>query len=105
MERSCRWYSHLEDVRDHQLDSVLWHRPGYERGPLILPAGATPQGPFTRMSTIEELLTPLQQALASDASLRQSLQRHDAMIITAQMNEHGTSYRFHPVHDSSVSSS
>jgi hypothetical protein len=101
MQQQCLWYSHLEDVRHHQPDHVLWYLQGYERGPLIFPAGYIPQGPVTRIGTISEVLTAMQQALTSDASLGRSMQRRDALIIQAQINEQGTTYRFHPIPDSS----
>jgi hypothetical protein len=101
MQQQCRWYSHLEDVRAHQPDRVLWLLEGYERAPLIFPAGHTPPGPYTRIGTIEELLVAMQQALAKDSSLRQSMKRHNGIIIQAHLNEQGTAYRFCPVPESS----
>jgi hypothetical protein len=53
------------------------------------------------MGTIAELLAAMQQALAADASLRQSMKRYDGLIIQAQINEQGTTYRFCPVPESS----
>jgi hypothetical protein len=96
MESRCNWFCNLEDVKDHQPDSVLWCRQGYEHGPLIFPAGYIPTGPFTRMGTIESLSKAMQQALATDTSLHQSLRRCDAIAIHAKVSEQGASYSFHP---------
>jgi hypothetical protein len=98
MEARCSWFCNIEDVRDHRPDSVLWYKKGYEGGPLIFPAGYTPTGPFSRIGTIESLAQALQQALATDSSLRQSLRRCDAVTVHAQLSEHGTSYIFRPAH-------
>ena len=102
MERQCRWYSNLEDVRDHRPDCVLWYRHGYEAGPLIFPAEATPHihGSVTKMGTIEELLAAMRQAIATDASLRRSIEHHNALVIQAQVSENGTTYNFRPVRES-----
>jgi hypothetical protein len=101
MERQCRWSSNLEEMRDHPPQEVLWYLHGYERGPLIFPAGSAPCLPATRMGTIEDLLTAMQQALATTAILRQSMQQHEALIIEASMNRKGTTYSFRPVRDES----
>lgn len=102
MERQCRWYSNLEDVRDHQPQSVLWHLDGCERGPLIFPVGTTPRGAVTRIGTVEELLEAMQQALVAEVSLRRSIQRCDALVIQALLTENGTTYSFRPVRDSNL---
>jgi hypothetical protein len=94
MEHQCRWFSHLEDVRDHQPESVLWYKQGCEEWPVIFPAGVTPIGPFIRIGTIEELLAAMQQTLATDSRLRQSMQQNGGIIIQAQINGQGTVYQF-----------
>ncbi len=98
MEARCKWFCNLEDVKDHRPDSVLWCRQGYEGGPLIFPAGYTPTGPFSRIGTMESLAQQMQQALATDSRLRQSLRDCDAITIHAQLSEHGTRYSFRPAH-------
>lgn len=55
MERQGSWYSSLEDVRDHEPEHILWYLHGYEAGPLIFPAGYTPEGPATGIGTIASL--------------------------------------------------
>ncbi len=96
MESRLWWFCNLEAVRDHQPDSVLWYQQGCERGPLIYPAGYTPAGACIRIGTIGSLVQAMQQALATDPSLRESLQRCDAVAVYALCNEQGTSYCFWP---------
>ena len=98
METQCRWFCHLEDVQAHRPDSVLWYKQGYEGGPLIFPAGYTPTGPFSRIGTMESLAQAMQQALATDSRLRQSLRDCDALTVHAHLSEQGTRYSFRPAH-------
>lgn len=102
MEQQCRWFSELDDVRDHQLDSVLWYKQDCEQWPVIFPAGYIPSGPFIRIGTIAELLAAMQQVLAADSSLRQAMKQHGGIIIQAQINEQGSTYRFCPVPTNSL---
>ena len=96
MESRLRWFCNLADVMDHRPDSVLWYQQGYERGPLIFLAGYTPAGPCVRMGTIGSLAQVMQQALATDPSLRQSLRSCDAVAVHALIKEQGASYNFYP---------
>jgi hypothetical protein len=98
METRCSWFCNLEDVKHHRPDNVLWCRQGHEGEPLIFPAGYTPTGPFSRLGTMESLAKEMQQALAADSSLRQSLRDCDAVAIHAELSEHGISYSFRPAH-------
>ena len=92
----------LADVMDHQPDGALWYRQGYERGPLIDPAGSIPAGPCIRLGIIESLARVMQHALAMDASLRQSLRCRDTLAVPALCSEQGTSYRFQPTRASDL---
>jgi hypothetical protein len=98
METRCRWFCNLEDVKGHRPDSVLWYRQGHDDGPLIFPAGYTPTGPFSRIGTMGSLAQEMQQALATDSSLRQSLRHCDAISVHVHLSEQGASYSFHPAH-------
>jgi hypothetical protein len=47
---------------------------------------------------MESLAQAMQQALATDSSLQQSLRRCDAITVHAQVSEQDTSYSFGPAH-------
>ena len=98
MDARCRWFSNLEDVKAHRPDCVLWCQQDDEGRPLIFPAGCNPTGPFRRIGTMESLAQAMQQALATDSSLRRSLRDCDAITVHAHLSEHGTSYSFRPAH-------
>jgi hypothetical protein len=55
------------------------------------------------MGTIAGLFAAMQQALATASGLHQSLQRDGALVIEAWLDEQGTTYRFSPIHASSLS--
>ena len=98
MDARCRWFCNLEDVKHHRPNSVLWCQQGDECGPLIFPVGCSPTGPCSRIGTMESLAQAMQQALATDSSLRRSLRDCDAITVHAHLSEHGTSYSFRPAH-------